>query len=150
MAETEELETTREDESIAEVTEKWKRALADYQNLLKRTEEEKQQLALVVKALVLAELLPVADSLEKAAESEEEGYTHIYNQLLTLFSNLGVTSIGKVGEEFDPTLHEAVDTSVGKEENRVTEVVQTGYRLNNKILRPAQVVVAKRSTKEEE
>ena len=103
------------------------------------------------KALVLAELLPVMDNFERAAENKNaspedymKGIDMIYNQFSEVFKKLGVESFGEKGDSFDPNLHNAVmhEDDENEKENVITDVFSKGYKLGDKILRPAMVKVA--------
>jgi len=129
------------EEEIAEFTNKWKRALADYQNLEKRIVQEKEEFAKFASAALLDKLLPILDSLEKCQiHLEDKGLSLILEQLERVLESEGLEEIQAEGEEFDPQLMDAVEMTKGKK-NKVIEVVLKGYKLNNKVLRPAKVKV---------
>ena len=136
----EELET-----KITELTNNWKRALADYANLEKRVKNEREELFKVASSLILIQFLPILDNLAKAAQvSNEAGVALILKQLEDTLRNLGVSSFGAKGETFDPNLHEAIVTDPNGENNKITEVLNQGYMYDNKVLRPAKVRVGKK------
>jgi len=124
----------------------WQRAKADYVNALKRFESEKETAkdAGVVKAIKA--LLPAYDALERSKEHGEvpEGFQSIAKQLETAFANLGVATLGEVGEVFDPICHEALGTDAtddkGKDDH-VTAVLEKGYAVGKTVIRPARVRV---------
>ena len=131
------------------------RLQADFANFKKRTATEKQQISEVVKMDVLQNILPVIDNFERALQvpqdslSDElksfvDGYTMIYKQLMTVLEKEGVTKIDAVGKPFDPNYHQAVMRvpSDEYENDVVVEVLQEGYLLGDKTLRPAMVKVA--------
>ena len=116
---------------------------------------EKQQISEVVKMDVLQNILPVIDNFERALQvpqdslSDElksfvDGYTMIYKQLMTVLEKEGVTKIDAVGKPFDPNYHQAVMRVPSDEYDNdvVVEVLQEGYLLGDKTLRPAMVKVA--------
>lgn len=136
---------------LNESNEKLLRTLAEYDNFRKRSLKEKEQAYSDSKALVLAELLPVIDNFERAAgnksasyEDYQKGIDMIFSQLSEIIKKLGAESFGESGDDFDPNLHNAVmhieDENEG--ENKVIDVFSKGYKLGDKILRPAMVKVA--------
>lgn len=143
----------KKDEQIAELTDKVKRQLAEFENFRNRTEKEKSQMYMVGAKDVIEKLLPVVDSFERGIKSvpEEEkdnpiasGMEMIYKQLMTALTELGVTPIEAVGKEFDPNFHNAVmhvdDEELG--ENIVIEELQKGYQYKDAVLRYSMVKVA--------
>lgn len=129
------------EEEIANLTNKWKRALADYRNLEKRTLEEKKEFAQFANASLLDKLLPVLDGLDKCqSHLEDRGLGLILGQLKKALSSEGLEEIRAKEENFDPQLMDAVEMVEG-EKNKVVEVILKGYKLNDKILRPAKVKV---------
>lgn len=126
------------------------RTAAEFDNFRKRTEREKEATAEYAKASVMKTLLPIFDNANRAAEFEQgteqynKGIEMIVKQLSELSSKLGLVEIGTVGEEFDPTIHEAImhieDENLG--ENTVAQVLQKGYKLGDTVVRPAMVQVA--------
>jgi molecular chaperone GrpE len=145
----EELQSIREEHE--QVKNQFKRALADYQNLEKRVQESRAELAAWASAEVIKKILPVMDHFDKAlgGASEEEtksgwfkGVKMSVLQLQQMLKDEGLEQIETDGQ-FDPTLHEAVDTKEGKD-GQVLEVVEKGWMLNGKIMKPARVVVGKK------
>jgi molecular chaperone GrpE len=139
----------------------WKRANADYANLKKDMERMREELVKFACSSLVAELLPVLDSFRKAAaglpvgdasrppdvarfQQWAGGIDRIRQQLETAMKKAGVTAIGAVGDAFDPVLHEAVLTrkQLGTEAGQVIEVHETGYKLHDRILRAAKVIVS--------
>ncbi len=125
----------------------WQRAKADYVNALKRAESER--LASKDEGVVktIAALLPAYDALERAQEHGDvpEGFMGIMRQLESAFIQLGVTTLGVVGEPFDPVRHEALGTDPTddpKLDDHVTAVLEKGYMVGQTVLRPARVRVA--------
>ena len=126
------------------------RLAAEYDNYRKRTLKEKEQSYGNGKADAVEKLLPVYDNLERALnqatedEAYKKGVEMTMNQLVSIFTTLGVEIFGNVGDTFDPNLHNAVmhteDDSVN--ENTVTQVFQKGFKLGDKIVRFAMVQVA--------
>ncbi len=131
-----------------------KRALADYANLQKRIEGERRELAEYFKSVCAFKFLPVIDSLEaalktvnqEAAGGIEQGLKLAAEQFKKVLEEEGVEEV-KIGDGFNPSLHEAVEVVTGKQDNKIVEVVAKGYKLGEKILRPAKVKVEKREEK---
>ena len=143
----------KKDEQIAELTDKLKRQLAEFENFRNRTDKEKSQMYAVGAKDVIEKILPVIDNFERGLKSIPEdqkdgpvasGMEMIYKQLITVLSDLGVTPIEAVGQEFDPNLHNAVmhaeDEGLG--ENIVSEEFQKGYKYKDTVLRHSMVKVA--------
>ena len=137
--ELDEIEIVRQE--LEETEGKYKRALADYQNLQKRVTEEKVDWIRSSNKDLLLRLLPVLDTLMMAEKHlHDQGLAVCINQFLDTLKAEGVTRIKTVGETFDPVFMEAIVTDIGKE-NEVLEELRAGYMLNEKVLRPAQVKV---------
>ncbi len=128
-----------------------KRAVADYQNLEKRVAEGRSELSAWTTAQVLQKILPVVDHLDKAlagaADTEFDsgwfkGVKMAVSELKHVLKGEGLDEIVADGQ-FDPNLHEAIDMRDG-EHDKILEVVETGYRVGNKVLRPAKVVVGRK------
>ena len=143
----------KRDEQIAELTDKVKRQLAEFENFRNRTEKEKSHMYAVGARDVIEKILPVVDNFERGIKSvpEEEkegpvasGMEMIYKQLMTVLTDLGVTPIEAVGQEFDPNLHNAVMHVENEElgENIVAEEFQKGYQYKDTVLRYSMVSVA--------
>ena len=135
---------------------KYLRAVADLDNYRKRVAREKEELARFTSERVVAALLPALDNLERAIEAAQahgaenssllEGLTQVYNQFRRTLVEFGLLEIiAGVGQPFDPNLHEAVSQvdSAAHEEGHVIEQLQRGYKLADRLLRPARVVVSK-------
>ena len=126
------------------------RLAADYDNFRKRTIKEKEQSYGNGKADAIEKLLPVYDNLERALnqptqdEAYKKGVEMTMNQLVSIFTSLGVEIFGNVGDAFDPNIHNAVmhTEEEGVEENTITQVFQKGFKLGEKIVRFAMVQVA--------
>lgn len=143
----------KKDEQIAELTDKVKRQLAEFENFRNRTEKEKSQMYTIGARDVIEKILPVVDNFERGIKSipEEEreapvasGMEMIYKQLMTVLTDLGVTPIEAVGQEFDPNIHNAVMHVENEElgENIVAEEFQKGYKYKDAVLRHSMVSVA--------
>ena len=137
------------EEEIASLTDQYQRMLAEYANYKRRTEQEKMQIGLYTKAELLTELLTSVDNMEKAiaapnGEDYKTGVDMVLRQFMDTLGKMGLESVGTEGEPFDPNVHNAVmrEDADGVEEETVTAVFQKGYKLGDKVLRPAMVKVA--------
>jgi molecular chaperone GrpE len=127
----------------------WQRAAADYQNFKRRVEQEREEVARLAGASLIINLLPLVDDLERALQSVDarlagltwvDGVRLIYRKFQALLEMSGVEEIPTEGQSFDPTVHEAVTFGEG-EDGKIVSVVQKGYKLGGRVLRPAMVVV---------
>lgn len=133
-----------------QLKDRYVRTLADFENLRKRTEREKADFFRYAIGGVLKDLLPVLDNFDRALDHAEEGDEFhkgvllIYKQLFEVLQKHGLKSIDESNVHFDPNIHEAVvreeDASVPS--HTVTAVLQKGYFLHDRLLRPALVKVA--------
>lgn len=138
------------EEAAAADKDKYLRLLAEYDNFRKRSVKEKFDASADATARAALEVISVIDNFERAmaAECSDENYKKgvemIYDQFIGVIKKLGVEEIDALGKEFDPNLHNAVtqveDESFG--ENTVSQVYQKGYKLGDKVIRCAMVVVA--------
>lgn len=143
-------ETAKLTEEIAQLNDRLLRSAAEFDNFRKRTAREKAELYQDATVKCVAELLPVLDNFERALEAQTEeselrrGVEMILTQLKEAFAKLGVTEIEAQGKPFDPMLHNAVNQTEDPayDKNTVCQVLQKGYRLNDKVIRHAMVVVA--------
>ena len=130
----------------------WQRAAADYSNYKRRTDEERGSVAVFANALLIGKLLAVLDDFDRALDnvppdtddSWVEGVRLVERKLRNVLESEGVTPIEAIGQPFDPNIHEAVvteeDPSVPA--HTVIAVLQKGYFLHDRLLRPALVKVA--------
>jgi molecular chaperone GrpE len=133
--------------------EQYLRAVADLDNVRKRAQKDIEAANRYGLEKFAAELLPVRDSLELAVQNAEkadirslkQGQDATLQLLAKALEKIGIVTINPVGEPFDPARHEAVlaQPSNTAEPNSVLQVVQPGYELNGRLLRPARVIVAK-------
>lgn len=130
-------------QKIAELEDKYKRALADYQNLQKRTLEEKKEWLRLSNKELLLRILPILDTLILAnSHIKDQGLSLSVKQFLDILKSEGVEKIETAGKSFDPKLMECVTTVEG-EENKVIDEVRPGFKIFDEVLRPAQVRVGK-------
>lgn len=123
-----------------------KRALADYQNLERRVEEERRLLSTLSAAIVIEKFLPVLDNLENAQKHlKDQGLEIVIKQFKDILTTEGVTEMEAEGQTFDPQLHEAIEAKEGENDNMIVSTTKKGYKMNDKVLRPAQVVVERKT-----
>ena len=131
---------------VAELTADLQRVHAEYANYRKRIERDREVMQQMAVASALVELLPVLDDIERAREHNELGgaFRTVGEGLESVLAKLGLEKFGASGEEFDPTVHEALTSEDSDDVSTptVTTVYQPGYRLGDRILRPARVAVA--------
>jgi molecular chaperone GrpE len=135
-----------------EFKDKWLRSVADFENYRKRTRKEWDLLQRQTKVEVILDVLNVVDDFERAftvvGERDDDvvqGIRLIYNNLVSTLDRLGVSKIDAMDTPFDPAYHMAV-AQIDKEDaqsNNVVEIVQEGYLLEDTVIRPAKVVIAK-------
>ncbi len=140
---------THEKERAESYYASWQRAAADYQNFKRRVEQERSEYSQLANAALMFNLLPIIDDLERALENVDphlagltwvDGVRLIHRKFQALLEMNGISEIAADGQEFDPTVHEAVMYAEG-EAGKVLNVVQKGYMLGSRALRPAMVVV---------
>ncbi|MCR4279248.1 MAG: nucleotide exchange factor GrpE [Candidatus Zambryskibacteria bacterium] len=120
----------------------WQRSQADFTNIRKRDEEAKVEFLKFANADLVSQLLPVLDSLELSLPHGNKELEVIYKQLLSVLKSNGFEESNPVGERFDPRLHESIGTiptDKSEDDHKILEVVQKGYILQGKIIRPAKV-----------
>ena len=143
---------TEAQEAIAELNDRIVRLPADFDNFRKRAQREKDEARQFANQGLLEKLLPVLDNFEMALTavkdadpSVRDGVQMILDQLLGVLKESGVEPVDAMGQPFDPNLHEALsqEETTEVEEGTVVQQVQRGYKLNDRLVRPARVVVAK-------
>jgi molecular chaperone GrpE len=140
--ETKKLETEKQ---VEEYKHKYLRALADYQNLEKRMQEDKERTVKNANAHLILKLLPFLDSLDKAEVFiKDEGLKIVKDQFHKTLKDEGLKELEVLGKEFDPYTAEVVDIVEGEKDSIVVEVLRKGFEYNGKILRVAQVKVSKK------
>ena len=149
----ENTEPTVEEKLTAELNEtkdKLLRVMAEYDNFRKRSQKEKEMAYGDTKASTIAEFLPVYDNFIRAMSAEatdlesfRKGMEMIFNQYGETFKKLGVESFGEKGETFDPNIHNAVMHGEDENlpENSISDVFSTGYKMGDRVIRPAIVKV---------
>jgi len=141
-------ELAKKSEEYDVLYDKYVRVSAEYDNFRKRTAKEKEGIYSEAAADVLSHILPIADNMERALQFSEaekvfDGLKMIYAQFADSLVRLGVEEIKAGGEQFDPSVHNAVmhEEDESKPDNTVTEVLQKGYIRGDKVIRPAMVKV---------
>ena len=149
----EETPLEKAEKEAAEMKTRWLRSVADLENYRKRIAREKQDIIRSAAANVIESLLPVLDNMKlglQAAENHPEakdivvGFKMVDDQLKRSLQEQGLEEITPDGEAFDPSLHECIShqTSEDIEEGKVIQTVRAGYRLNDKLIRAANVIVS--------
>ena len=152
-----EEETQTEEENLAqqleELKDKYLRAVAEFENFKRRTLKEKTELILNGGEKAITAILPIIDDMERAIENAhkqecvdavEEGWELTYKKLLSTLEGMGVKKIEVDGKDFDVDFHEAVAMVPGMgddKKGKIIDCVQTGYTLNDKVIRHAKVAV---------
>jgi molecular chaperone GrpE len=130
---------------LAERTADLQRVQAEYTNYRRRVERDRQAVGEQALAAVFVGLLPVLDDLDRARAHEEVtgGFAIVADGLEATLAKLGLERFGEAGEPFDPTVHEALTHGLSDEvsEPVAAEIFQSGYRVGDRILRPARVAV---------
>lgn len=132
----------------------WQRSKADYVNLQKNEEQKRKDLRAYITTGLVEDMLPALDSFDMAMGNKEAwekvdtnwrmGIEYIQQQLLKALSDYGVEKVGKVGETFNPNLYEAIEnipTDDNGKDHTIANIVQSGYTMGDKIIRPARVHV---------
>lgn len=123
--------------------EQLKRCLADYQNLKKRVENDKSDFVKFANASVIDKLLSVLDDLERAEKHlKNKGLSLVLNQFRSVLKSEGVEELKLLNQKFDPQTADCAELVKGKK-NKTIEIIQKGYTLYGKVLRPAKVKVGK-------
>lgn len=132
----------------------WQKERADFANYKKQEEDRKTMLSESMRERILSRFLTVIDSFNMAFSNKEAwekvdanwrmGVEYIYAQMNTVFEEYGVKSMGEVGDVFDPNIHESIEvvhTDKKEDDHKIANVIQKGYKLGDRVLRPARVNV---------
>jgi molecular chaperone GrpE len=131
---------------LVEVTNRWKVALADYQNLEKREREDKLNFIKYASKSFIEKILPVVDTLESLhVHLKDQGLELALKELHKILKESGVEKIIVKDKDFDINLMEAVTMTEGEEDNKVFNEVRCGYLMHGAVLRPARVIVSKKT-----
>ncbi len=143
-------------------SERYMRLMAEFQNFKRRSAKEKSDIHAYANEKVIGDILPVLDNFERALEAGQtsgsgeganqdleafaKGMELIFTQLKTALEKAGLAEIQALGEEFNPTLHNAVMTedSDEYEDGKISKVLQKGFKLNDKVIRPSMVAVVRK------
>jgi len=137
---------SKEDKKVQDLEHQLKRALADYANLQRRFEDEKKSVTKFANTVLLVKFLDILDNLEAAQKTiQSEGLDLVIRKFKDLLASENVEEISTEGAGFDPNLHEGVGMIEGEKEGEVGEVVQKGYQIEGKVLRPARVRVTQKA-----
>lgn len=140
---TPEQEIARLEESLKAQEDSYLRLRAEYDNFRKRSQKEREGLYAMAQSEVLSAFLPVLDNMDRACAAEDagDGARMIQKQMIGVLERYNVAALGEPGEAFDPNLHNAVmhDGEGGNGESVVSEVLQKGYKMGERLLRPAMV-----------
>jgi molecular chaperone GrpE len=138
-------------DELARVEDRYRRALADLDNLRKRTAREIERRVEESREVLLREWLEAVDSVERAIGMTadgpvREGLNSVLNQMELILARHGVERMGRPGDPFDPERHEAVGVAERDDvdDRTVVAVVRSGYAMRDRVLRPAQVIVSRR------
>jgi molecular chaperone GrpE len=130
----------------------WQRAKADLINYKKEEMERMGQIVRYATEELMLKILPILDNFERAeAEMSDKikedeyfkGFLQIKTQIINLLKNFEVEETSALGKEFDPNFHEVVEMVEGEEPGKIKEVVQKGYSIQDRVIRPAKVKVVK-------
>ena len=143
-----ELEKTKQE--LEELTDRYKRVMAEFENHKKRAQKDKETLYGRTLSDVIEIILPVLDNLENAAKAEtqdisyKQGVEMVLKQFKDVLASRGVEEIKAVGETFDPALHEAVSSvdDPNAESQKIVQEYRKGYKFGSKVIRHSMVVVA--------
>ena len=133
-----ELEEGKEESKEKNFLEDLQRVQADFENYIKRVDKEKDRIKEIAKAELLLKLISIKDDFDKAVDINNEGVKIIHNNFKKFLEEEGVKEIKSLGEEFNHNLHEVIKKNG---DGKITEEVQKGYMLNDKILRIAKVII---------
>lgn len=142
-----------EKDAEAEESERYMRLMAEFQNFKRRAAREKSDIHAYANERIVSDLLPVLDNFERALNTETDeieayakGMELIFEQLKSALDKAGVKEIEALGCDFDPNVHNAVmtDNTEEYENDKISKVLQKGYKLNDKVVRPSMVAVNKK------
>jgi molecular chaperone GrpE len=132
-------------DEVATLTADLQRLQAEYANYRKRVERDREAATELTTAMVIAQLLPVLDDIDRASEHGElsGGFKAVADQLNAITAKLGLAKFAEVNVPFDPMIHEALmhSTSAEVSETTATQILQPGYKFKDKVIRPARVAV---------
>jgi molecular chaperone GrpE len=132
----------------------WQKERADFANFRKQEEDRKTMFSESVRERILTRFLSIMDNFNMAFANKEawekveptwrKGVEYIYSEMNKIFEEYGVKEIGKAGENFDPNMHQSIDmvqTKNKEDDHKIAQVIQKGYKLGERVIRPAGVNV---------
>ena len=155
IQQTEEKQQPEEQKLVEEYTKTLQRLQADFDNHIKRTKKEKEDLEKYATAKLAVKLLNVTDDFERTLklvnESQDkklaQGLEMVQKQLFKILEEEGIKPINAKGNKFDPFKHEIMDLRNGDKDDMVLEELQKGYTMHDKVLRTSKVIVSKKEEK---
>lgn len=145
------IEEKKLKDEIQLINDQYMRLQADYSNFRRRTQQEKETIGLFANEKILNDLIPVIDNMERALDACDDkestmyqGIDLVYKQLKDTLNKFGVEEIEAQDQDFDPNFHLAVmqESVDGVEPNKIVMILQKGYKLGTKVLRPSMVKVS--------
>ncbi len=132
-------------EEIQVLDQNWKRALADYQNLVKRIDTDKREFIKFVTTQTISKFLPSLDLLEMAVNhNNDQGLNLAVKQFKDVLREEGLQEINpQIGDQFDHTIHECLEVLPGGDNDTIAQVLLKGYKIGESVIRPAKVKVFK-------
>src|SRR3989344_1270764 len=141
-AQTIDTENKDKKQQVTDLEDQLKRALADYRNLERRVDEERKLLSQLSSIILIEKLLPILDNLESAQKHlNDQGLEMVIKQFKDILTQEGVEEIETEGAQFDLQIHEAIEVIEGPNEGSIVKVLTKGYKINDRVIRPAKVVV---------
>ena len=141
----------KKENKVKELTETVQIVQADFENYKKRTEKDKEEFVKYACQNIVLELLPILDNFELALQHTKDkeefikGMELVYSNFIDILNKRGLNPINALSKEFDPAMHEALMQEKSKEKpGTIIEEFQKGYMINDKVIRPTKVKVAKR------
>jgi molecular chaperone GrpE len=136
----------RTEQKVKQLEDQLKRALADYDNLKKRAEEERHNLVKFANTVLIVKFLDVLDILEEAQKNlNDPGLELVIRKFKEILASENIEEIEAKDKDFDPNHHEAVSVIDGETNNQVVEVLQKGYQIAGRVIRPARVKVTRKA-----
>ncbi len=138
---------SKETKKIEDLENQLKRALADYANLQRRLEDEKKAVTRFGNTLLIVKFLDILDHLEEAQKTiQSEGLDLVIKKFKDLLRSENVEEISTEEKNFDPNLHEGIGMVEGETDGKIGEVLQRGYQIEGKVIRPARVRVTQKAS----
>ena len=129
---------------LEELKDLMQRVQADFENHKKRADKEKGEIVKYANQKIILDLLPALDSFEAALANSDEGVKILYAQIMNILKTYGVKKMETKEQQFNPDMHEAMFTEEGEEDDIITDELQSGYVMNDLVVRPAKVKISKK------